>query len=135
MSVKSKNSSRKKAIDRPFDPKLWKQAAEIARGYRIVIEFEDDEYFGCTVEMPYVMADGKTPASCVKNTLEATTLAIATMLENDEQPPAASSDNKRHEQVNVRLTAMEKMRLEEASRRQGFRGLSDYIRNKALEGA
>ncbi|QNN23692.1 type II toxin-antitoxin system HicB family antitoxin [Planctomycetales bacterium ZRK34] len=101
----------------------------------MIIEFEDGEYYGSTLEMPYVMADGKTTAACVDATLEALTTAVATLLENDQEPPASSSDNKRSEQVNVRLTAMEKMRLEEASRRQGFRGLSDYIRNKALEGA
>lgn len=134
MCAKSRNSSKNKAIDRPFDRKLWKRAAEIANGYRLIIELEDGEYYGSALEMPYVMADGKTTAACAEATREALTAAVATMLENGQEPPAPASDNKRGEQVNVRLTAMEKMRLEEASRRQGFRGLSDYIRNKALEG-
>jgi hypothetical protein len=37
--------------------------------------------------------------------------------------------------VDVRLTTEEKARLEESSRQAGFRGVSDYVRFKALEPA
>lgn len=129
---RSKKTSKGKALDRPFTAAVLKRAKAIAQQYRIILEIEDGEYYGRGFEMPYVMADGKTAASCYKATYEALVAAVATMIENGDAPPAPSSDEKRSEQVNVRLTAMEKARLEEASRQQGFRGLSDYIRSKAL---
>ncbi len=141
MSAGSKNNSKKKAkgkaIDAPFDPKLWKQAAEIASTYRLIIEKEPEVggYLGRSVEMPMVMADGPTIAKCAAETLEAMTLAVASMLEDGERPPMSSKTEKRTAQVNVRLTEEEKLRLEEAAKRQGFRGISDYIRSAALKEA
>jgi len=112
------------------------EAKEHASRYRLLIEkTEKGRYIGSAFEMPSVVIGANSEAECLRLTRRALALAVQTMIDRGKQPPAASSDNKRHEQVNVRLTAMEKMRLEEASRRQGFRGLSDYIRNKALEGA
>ena len=86
MSAGSRNKSKKKthgkAVDAPFDPKLWKQAAEIASGYRLIIEKEPEVggYLGRSVEFPLVMADGPTIAKCAAETIEAQTLAVATML-------------------------------------------------------
>jgi len=141
MSAGSKNSSKKKAsgkaIDAPFAPKLWKRAADIAAGYRLIIEKEPEVggYLGRSVEMPMVMGDGTTIAKCAVETLEAMTLAVATMLEQGERLPISSSSEKRTAQVNIRVTEEEKMRLEEAAKRQGFRGISDYIRSAALKEA
>lgn len=132
MLKKSKNSSRNTAIDRPFDPEILKQAAEIAAQYRIVLVWEDNEYYGNAVEMPYVMADGKTPNQCVKATREILTTAVAYLLEKGQTPPSPTSESKRTEQINLRLTKMEKFRLEEAARSGGFRGVSDYVRSAAL---
>jgi uncharacterized protein (DUF1778 family) len=58
--------------------------------------------------------------------------AVATMLEDGDTPPPPASDAMRSEQVNVRLTAEERLALETAAQRHGFRGLSDFIRNAAL---
>lgn len=140
MSVKSRKSSKKtasKAVDAPFDPKIWKQAAEIASGYRLIIEKEPEVggYLGRSVEFPYVMADGPTIAKCAAETLEAQTLAVATMLEKGKRPPVSSKPEKRTAQVNIRVTKEEKLRLEEAAMRHGFRGISDYIRSTALKEA
>jgi predicted RNase H-like HicB family nuclease len=138
MSVTSKKSSAKKAvdqaIDRPFDPAILMRAKEMAPKYRLVIAKEDDGYSAHVLELPNVFGWGSTLARCEKETRELLVTMLAFMWERGEEPPTPAEENKRNEQVNVRLTAMEKMRLEEASRRQGFRGLSDYIRNKALEG-
>jgi len=92
-------------------------------------------FFGRTVEMPFVMADGPTLQACAESTLEATTTTIATLLEKGEKPPAPAREGKRDQQVNIRLTAEEKLRLEEAARRDGFRSLSDFLRASGLSRA
>lgn len=96
---------------------------------------EEIGYLGRTIEMPLVMGSGHTPEACVAETLEATTAVIATILEKGEVPPASSSEGRRDQQVNIRLTAEEKLLLEEASRREGFRSLSDYLRSVGLNRA
>jgi len=80
--------------------------------------------------MPTVFADGQTPDACVRAVREALTVAVATMLENGKRPP--TSANRRSVQVNIRLTPDEKLALEEAASRMGFKGLSDFIRHAAL---
>lgn len=122
-------------LTKPFDKKTWTKAQKLAAQYTVIIHFEDGDYFGRTLEMPYVMADGPTPEACMAAVLEATTSSIALMYEDGDQPPAPASDEKRSVQVNVRLTQQEKFRLEEAARRAGFRGLSDFVRNAALDKA
>jgi predicted RNase H-like HicB family nuclease len=128
--VKSRNKSAK--VDRPFDPAVLKRAREIAGTYRIVIRREDDIYFGEPLELPGVMNDGKTPGECIENTIDIATTTIATMLEHGEIPPLPSSDERRDEQVNVRLSKLEKLTFEEAARARGFRGLSDFMRSATM---
>ena len=139
MSVRSTKGSKKtakRAIDAPFDDQLWKQAADIAAGYRLIIQKEPGVgYLGRSVELPMVMADGKTVAKCAAETIEALTFAVASMLEDGEKPPVGNVSEKRTAQVNIRVTEEEKLRLEEAAKRQGFRGISDYIRSAALKEA
>jgi predicted RNase H-like HicB family nuclease len=130
MSGKSQNS--RKAIDCPFDRTVLDQARRIAGRYQIILQFEDGEYFGRGLEMPFVMGDGKTPDACVRATREALTIAVATLLELDESPPSPASENKRSEQINVRVTPDEKLLLEQAARTHGFRGIGDYVRSKSL---
>ena len=130
MPGKSKNSS--KPISRPFDAELLRRAARIAGRYQIVLQFEEGEYYGRGLEMPFVMGDGKTPDLCVKATRESLTVAVATMLERGEAAPAPASGGKRSEQVNVRLTTEEKLLLESAARSRGFKGLGDFVRTTAL---
>lgn len=47
------------------------------------------------------------------------------------EPPATTG--RRTEQVNVRLTADEKLLLEASAQRKGYSGLSDFIRAVAIE--
>ena len=68
--------------------------------------------------------------STSKKAREALCVAVATMLEQERTPPLAP--NKRSAQVNVRLTVEEKLLLEETAKREGFKGLSDFIRHLAL---
>ena len=65
---------------------------------------------------------------------EILTTAVAYMLEVGEVPPAAASENKRTEQINIRLTVEEKLLLEERARSKGFRGISDFVRSASLAG-
>jgi predicted RNase H-like HicB family nuclease len=112
------------------------KARAIARTYRLVIEEDPDAgYAGSTVEMPLVMGGGRTVQACARDVLEATAATIANMLEKGDKPPAPASEGKRDRQVNLRLTAEEKFRMEQAARREGFRGLSDFIRSHALRAA
>src|SRR5450432_702656 len=130
MSAKSKNFS--KTVRRPFSREILKRASAIAAHYQIVLQFEDGEYYGRGLEMPFVMNDGKTPDACVTATREALTIAVADLLDRDEVPPSPASLNKRSEQVNIRLTSEEKLLLEELARSKGFRGISDFVRSTSL---
>jgi predicted RNase H-like HicB family nuclease len=133
MSAKSTKPSKKKpAIDRPFDAKVLERACKIAADYQIILQFDDDEYFGRGLELPYVMGDGKTLDECVANTREAFVAVVATMLEAGATPPSPAREQARSEQINVRVTAQEKLQLEEAARRKGFRGIGDYVRSVSL---
>ena len=131
MSGKSKSSS--KAIDRPFAAGILAQAGKLAEQYQVILAAEDGEWYGRGLELPQVFADGKTPAQCVANTREAMTTAVATLLERGDKPPAPARSNQRTTQVNVRLTAEEKVLLEATAQRKGFNGLSEFIRAVAME--
>jgi len=89
-------------------------------------------YIGHPVELPNVFDDGSTPDECVRKVREAAISAVAYLLESGQTPPAPASENKRTEQINVRLTAREKMSIEAAARRDGYQGVSDFVRSAAL---
>ncbi len=128
----SKSAKSSKAINRPFDPEILRRARKIADSYQIILQFEDGKYYGRTFEIPNAMNDGKTPDECVEATRDILTTLIAYMLEIGEIPPPSASDSKRTEQINIRLTAEEKLVLEGAARNKGFRGISDFVRTASL---
>lgn len=108
----------------------------IAKTYSLVIEPESElGYFGRTLEMPFVMSDGRTPMKCVENVREATALVVGTMLEEGETPPRPAREGKRTQQVNIRLSAEEKLALEGIAAREGYRSISDYVRASILRRA
>lgn len=111
------------------------RAKKIAFLYRVVIEPEGREYFGTSIELPNVFVHGSTETECFIKTREALTFAVATMLEMGDKPPMPASAGKREQQVNIRLTADERTRIEEAARQAGFRSVSDFIRAAALKHA
>ncbi|HVS73358.1 MAG TPA: DUF1778 domain-containing protein [Phycisphaerae bacterium] len=132
MSISGKSKKSSEPIDRPFDREILRQARELVRHYQIVLQMEDGEYFGRGLELPTAMGDGKTTEQCVKSTREALEVAVAYMLEKGETPPAPASNATRSVQLNIRLTSSEKSILEQAAQRNGFRGISDYVRHAAL---
>jgi predicted RNase H-like HicB family nuclease len=130
MSEKSKDP---KALDRPFDPGVFKQARRIAAKYKIVMEFADGEWYGHGLELPGAMSDGKTPAQCIDSTRDAMAAVVASMIEDGQTPPAPARVGTRTQQVNVRLSVEEKAALEIAAQQRGYKGLGDYLRSSALE--
>lgn len=128
----SRNRGAKGAVDRPFDPKVLKRAQEIASKYQVIIQQEDGEFIGRGLELPNAYEDGSTPDECVKKTREMFVTVVASMIEGGEVPPPPASEGKRTEQVNIRLSAEEKLVLEASARRHGHAGLAEYIRSAAL---
>lgn len=137
MSKKSKGSAGAKEadlpLDRPFEATVWSRAEEIASRYGFLVQpHEEVGFLARGLEMPNVFADGETPEACMRSIREALTVATATMIEQGEAPPAPADDSVRREQINIRVTAEEKLRLEEAARSKGFRGISDFVRSTTL---
>jgi predicted RNase H-like HicB family nuclease len=119
--------------DRPFEAAIVRKARAIAAAYSIVIEpHEQRGYKGQVLEMPNLLAFGKTPESCFAETQYVATGAVALMLESGQSPPSSASESQRTMQINVRLTASERAALESAAKRRGFRGISDFVRSAAL---
>jgi predicted RNase H-like HicB family nuclease len=126
----------RRTADQPFAPDIWAKAMELAREYQYVIVPEPDVgYLGRSIEMPFAASDGPTLQECATNTLEATASGIAAMLEDGETPPAPANDGKRDQQLNIRLTARERLLLEGLAAREGFRSVSDFVRSAALRRA
>lgn len=132
MSGKSRRSA-SAAIDRPFPATVRRQARTIASRYQVILREQDGGYFGRGLELPLAMGDGETPDECVARTRKAMIVCVATMLEDGETPPPPAAQGRRTEQVNIRLTPEEKLRMEETARTRGFRGISDFVRALAVQ--
>ena len=141
LSKKSKESSaktatRRKTLERPFEPAVWKRAIKLVADYRLILEPNREAgYIGSAIEFPTVLADGRTADECVDSTRQALAIAVATMIESGRRPPAPARRRTRQCQINVRLTSDERFTLDEAARRCGFKGISDFVRAAALERA
>jgi len=145
MSRSLRNGSKAKAFSekktkKPIDLKKSLKASVLRKAKKISSEYcvtigKNDRlgYIGSAVEFPTVFADAKTPEACYKATEEALMVAVAVMLENGQRPPQPASAGHRSEQVNVRLTAEEKLLFSNAAMNLGFKGISDFIRNTALD--
>lgn len=112
------------------------RAEGIVSQYRLLLEPSDGGgYLGYSIELRGVMADGRTPEECARATLVAQVGMVAAMLEAGDRPPPPSTDGKRDNQINIRVTIEEKLLLESAAKRQGFRGISEFLRNAGLRAA
>jgi predicted RNase H-like HicB family nuclease len=121
-----------KAINRPYSPRIIKDARKIAADYQVVVHLEDGKWYGRGLELPHVIATGKTAERCIADTQQAMCAAVALILEQGLRPPAPGRQGMRSEQIEVRLTAMEKAVLETAARSRGYRDLTDFVREAAL---
>jgi predicted RNase H-like HicB family nuclease len=113
-------------------PQYIARARPIADQYQMVILFQDGEYYGRGVELPFAFGDGKTIERCARNTREAFVSAVASLLQDGFSPPAPASEGKRDQQVNIRLSSEEKFLLETKAKQSGAAGISEYIRAVAL---
>ncbi|MCK5114810.1 MAG: type II toxin-antitoxin system HicB family antitoxin [Phycisphaerae bacterium] len=104
----------------------------MASQYQIILDPEDGCWYGRGLELPNVFGQGRTEHQCVISTREALTVAVATMLEAGQTPPAPAKQGARTMQVNIRLTPEEKVLLEASAKSKGFRGISDLMRAAAL---
>lgn len=120
-------------MDSPQRRELLTQAEALAAEYQIVLQSEAGEWYGRGLELPHVFGEGATPEACIADTRKAMTAAVLYLLEQGERAPAPATTGRRTEQVNVRLSAEEKLLLESAAKRKGFSGLSDFIRAAAVE--
>jgi len=137
MSRNSENRLKTQAapnhVDRPFDQTVLRKAKSLVSQYRITLERNERlGFIGSSVELPTVFADAQSLEDCYEATQNALAVAAATMFECGQTPPQPVSARKRTEQVNVRLTAEEKMVLSNAASTFGFRGISDFLRNAAM---
>lgn len=133
MSVKSRGSDA--AIDRPFSARIIREARRIADQYQVILTCDGDHWYGRGLEMPHVFGDGSSVAKCMADTRQALCGAVALVLEQGQRPPTPARAGVRTQQVNVRLSAEEKVLLETAAKRKGYSGLSDFIRAAAMESA
>jgi predicted RNase H-like HicB family nuclease len=126
-------ASNKKRLDRPFDPAIVREAQSLSRRYQVVIRFDEEcgEYYGRGLELPGALGDGRTPDQCVASTRAAMEAVAAFMLETGQSPPTPVAEGSRKIQLNIRVTADEKLIFEQAARSTG-QGLSDFIRAAAL---
>jgi len=121
-----------KRLRAPFEADVLQSAKRFAHAYDLILRYEDGEWYGHALEYPEAMGDGKTVEACVRATRQALTVAVATLLEAGQSPPAPAREGHRSAQVNVRLTPEEKAVLESRAKAKGFRGLSDFIRTVIL---
>jgi predicted RNase H-like HicB family nuclease len=131
MSSKSKSSKPKvTALKRQFVD----QARAIAAQYQLVIWFEEGEYYGRGVELPYAFGEGSTVEECAASTREAFVTAVAGFLQEGQTPPAPAHEGKRDQQLNIRVSSQERLLLETKARQWGATGISEYVRAVALKG-
>jgi len=131
--MKTKTKTKPMDLRGAFKASVLCKAKKMAADYRIVLEKNERlGFIGSSVELPTVFADAKTPDKCYRATREALMVAVATMIECGQRPPQPASAGRRTEQVNVRLTAEEKLLFANAAMNLGFKGISDFIRNTAL---
>lgn len=113
-----------------IDESAWRKAETLAVKYHLVLMQEAEGYVARVSEFPGVIVRGGDPNACERNARQAISIAVATMLMSGDPPPLPAGE--RRSQVNVRLTAEERVLLETTARQEGFRGLSDYIRSRVL---
>jgi predicted RNase H-like HicB family nuclease len=131
ITEKSKKTSLA-ATDRPFDQAILKKARHAAGQYGVILWQEEGKFLGSSIELPQCLGVAGTAEQCVRETRELMVTALATDLERGLEPPPPSSARRRTEQINIRVSPLERKRLEIAAESGGYNGISDYIRNLVL---
>jgi predicted RNase H-like HicB family nuclease len=121
------------AVTKPFDAGIWAEAGQLVARYHLVLHAVTDGFSGTIVELPTVIARGKTPAECFEATRTSAQAAAATLMELGQKPPAPRGRERRDEQLNIRVTGEEKRSLEYAANENGYRNVSEFVRAVALQ--
>lgn len=133
MVIRSKRPVAVGYSNKPMNPVHTRAARRLVADYTIIIEPQDDGAFvGRSVELPGCFGSGPVPGECFDSTRRVVEAAVAAMLESDTRPPAPARQRMRTEQVNIRLTAEEKLILEQSAQAKGFQNLSSFIRSVVL---
>lgn len=128
----ARGTSKKSAREGPFSAAVQRRAAELAARYSLVVSASDEGWSARCVEIPTAFAFAETEERALESARERVRVLLAFMIEQERKLPAPMRESKRDSQVNVKLTAEERMVIEEAARQQGFRGLSDFFRFAAM---
>jgi len=105
-------------------------------GYRIVIEPSGDgDFIGYSLELPGILGHGTSPHACAESTVKTQTFEVATLLEQGMAPPTPVAPKRRDVQLNLRITAEEKLAFESAANEHGFRNMSEFVRTAAKNAA
>jgi hypothetical protein len=134
MPITAKSKKNASINDRPFAPQVLARAQRCAEEYGIILWREEGRFLGSSVELPQCLGIGPTPDLCLRATREIMVSAIATDLERGLEPPAPAAANRRSDQINIRVSPLERRRLEIAASAGGYHGISDYIRDAVLSG-
>ena len=118
--------------NRPFEKEILKRAAEIAAEYQLILGTEDGEFTARGLEYSSALGIGKSEAEAIKVCREVLTTLVAYHLEKGEKFSMPSKQNLRNEQISLKVSAEEKVRIEAAAKLKGFRGVGDYLRTLAL---
>jgi predicted RNase H-like HicB family nuclease len=132
-SRKSSPTSKAPEPPRGFPPALLRRARAIALGYRLIIEPSENGFVGRTVEQPGVLGFGTTPEACAADTVRVQSFEVCILLERGQSPPAFAGVARRNLQLNLRLSTDEKLTMEQAARKHGYRSVSDFVREAALQ--
>lgn len=130
----AKRKQQKSPIDRPFAGDVEARAAELVRQYAIVSRYneQDGEWHAHAMEYPEAIGVGESEVDAIDAARQSAEIGVCVMLEEGQRPPAPAREQIRTQQINVRVTPEEKAFLETRSREKGFRGLSDFVRAKAM---
>ncbi|MBL0871017.1 MAG: type II toxin-antitoxin system HicB family antitoxin [Phycisphaerales bacterium] len=130
---RSSRSTRKARKPKTVTPGSLRSAEALASNYTFVLSPHAEEGFmGQFIEFPGVWGFARTPEACFVETRSLLVSTIGAMIDEGEVLPSPASDDNRSKQVNIRLTELEKLRIEAVARQMGFRSISDYIRAAAL---
>ena len=132
MATSKRSKSSRKSPTRPVDPAVRRQARELAAKYQVIVRRDDElgALSGRGVEIPNALGFGETADEVIAEVRGNMEALVIHMLERGETPPLMGKPQ-RTEQINLRLTRMERETIESLARAAG-QGVSDYIRTVAI---
>jgi hypothetical protein len=126
-----KNKPANVVNDRPFSAAVLNKARKAVEEYRFAFWREDGRFVAQCVELD-TLGVGATSAAALAEARSLAISAAAFLIESRKRLPLPAAVQARTVQVNIRLSPAEKRAIEDAARLGGFRGISDFMRIRAL---